>query len=127
MKIATRRQSLTVLLPAVTTAVLLPEQFMSINAQAQIGYSRHISRQSTAIQMIFLVRQFPSPETPWLLVQYRKIVTKRPSLMVLLPVAIIIAQIQEQFIFISEQVQTGHRKHTSRRLTMMQMTILAGQ
>ncbi|SVB96219.1 uncharacterized protein METZ01_LOCUS249073 [marine metagenome] len=53
-----------VIAPAVITVMLVPELFMSINAQEQLGYRKRTSRQSTMMLLMDLVGQFRAQVTP---------------------------------------------------------------
>ena len=119
-RIATKQQSLMVIAPAVITVMvsrqhsMVPELFMSINAQEQLGYRKRTSRQSTMMLLMDLVIQFHYQATHLLLVHQAKQVMKTQSPTVLLLAVTIVIPDPEQFMFTNAQEQAGHRKHTSR-------------
>ena len=126
-RIVIKRRSLTVLLPAVTTEMLVPAQFMFTNAPEQVGCRKHTSRQSTIMLQIFLVIKFPYPGTPWPLGRKVRLATRRRSLMALLPVVTTVMLVPAQLMFTNAPEQVGRRKHTSRLPTMMLMNVLVGR
>ena len=120
---ATRRQSQTVLPPAVTTVILNPVRFMSINVLEQAGLRRHTSKQQTMMLVIILVLAFPFQETQWLLGHLERAATRRQSQTALTP-AVTTALLTGQFMSINVLERTGHRKHISKRPTAIQVIVL---